>query len=250
MNDTQSIYGLVGYKLSHSFSRTFFNEKFQKEGISAEYRNFELNTIDELKNILESTPQLHGLNVTIPYKECIIPLLDEIDETVRLIGAVNVVKIRRDSNGMKLKGYNSDIIGFTNSIKPLLSSAHRKALILGTGGASKAVWHGLKALGIEPLLVSRNRKNDIVCYDDLNREIISTHTVIINATPLGMYPNVEQCPPIPYTYLTSDHIAYDLTYNPETTKFMKECGKYGAVTKNGLEMLHGQAIAAWEIWNK
>ena len=244
-------YGLVGYPLKHSFSIGYFNEKFSSEKIEAEYINFEIPDINNFPEIIEANPNLHGLNVTIPYKEKVIPYLDELDKQAAAIGAVNVIKIIRNKGGKpKLIGYNSDIIGFTQSIQPLLQSHHKKALILGTGGASKAVFHGLKNLGIEAKFVSRTVRFGMLTYEELNAEIIKEYTVIVNCTPVGMYPKVDACPDIPYEAITSEHLLYDLLYNPNITLFMKKGEAKGAVTKNGLEMLLLQAFAAWEIWQK
>lgn len=244
-------YGLVGYPLKHSFSIGYFNEKFSSEKIEAEYINFEIPDINNFPEIIEANPNLHGLNVTIPYKEKVIPYLDELDKQTAAIGAVNVIKIIRNKGGKpKLIGYNSDIIGFTQSIQPLLQSHHKKALILGTGGASKAVFHGLKNLGIEAKFVSRTARFGMLTYEELNAEIIKEYTVIVNCTPVGMYPKVDACPDIPYEAITSEHLLYDLLYNPNITLFMKKGETKGAVTKNGLEMLLLQAFAAWEIWQK
>lgn len=244
-------YGLLGYPLGHSFSKTYFNQKFEAEKIDAEYINFEIPTIKDIKNVLKDNPELVGLNVTIPYKEQVIPYLDDIDDDARLIGAVNVIKITKGLFGMKkLKGYNSDVIGFKRSIEPLLNISHRKALILGTGGASKAVFQGLKQLGVGATMVSRTPKEFCITYDQITPKIMSQYTVIVNATPAGMFPNVDACPDIPYDLLTPDHLLYDLLYNPDETLFMKKGKEKGAVVKNGLEMLLLQAFAAWEIWQK
>ena len=232
-------YGLIGYPLRHSFSIGYFNEKFKSEGINAEYVNFEIPQINDFMEVIEENPNLRGLNVTIPYKEQVIPFLNELDPDTAKIGAVNVIKIIRQQKGkVKLIGYNSDIIGFTQSIQPLLQAHHKKALILGTGGASKAVYHGLKNLGIESVFVS------------LTPEIMAEYTVIVNCTPVGMFPKVDFCPNIPYELLTPNHLLYDLLYNPNVTLFMKKGEAQGAVVKNGLEMLLLQAFAAWEIWNR
>lgn len=245
-------YGLIGYPLKHSFSIGYFNEKFQSENIDAEYVNFEIPRIEDFMEVIEENPNLRGLNVTIPYKEQVIPYLDELDKDTAKIGAVNVIKIILQAKGkVKLVGYNSDIIGFTRSIEPLLLPHHTKALILGTGGASKAVFHGLANLGIQSTFVSRTKKrNDILTYGELTPEIMQEHTVIVNTTPLGMYPKVDFCPDIPYNQLTSKHLLYDLLYNPSETLFMKKGIEQGATVKNGLEMLLLQAFVSWEIWNK
>lgn len=244
-------YGLVGYPLRHSFSIGYFNEKFHAEGIDAEYLNFEIPSINDFMEVVLENPTLAGLNVTIPYKEQVIPFLDELEKDTAAIGAVNVIKIIRKKGKIRLVGYNSDIIGFTQSIEPLLQPHHKKALILGTGGSSKAAFHGLKNLGVESLFVSRTpgqQKNSIT-YQDITPEIMAEYTVIVNCTPVGMYPKVDFCPDIPYNLLTPNHLLYDLLYNPNITLFMKKGEAQGAVTKNGLEMLLLQAFAAWEIWN-
>lgn len=245
-------YGLIGYPLKHSFSIGYFNEKFEAENIDAQYVNFEIPDIRDFMEVIEENPNLCGLNVTIPYKEQVIPYLDELDKDTAKIGAVNVIKIIRLPKGkVKLVGYNSDIVGFTQSIEPLLQPHHTKALILGTGGASKAVFHGLDNLGIKATFVSRTKKSDdILTYRELTPEIMQEHTVIVNTTPLGMYPKVDFCPDIPYEQLTPNHLLYDLLYNPNETLFMKKGKEQGAVVKNGLEMLLLQAFASWEIWNK
>ena len=244
-------YGLLGYPLGHSFSRNYFNQKFEAERIDAEYLNFEIPEIKEIKNVIKENPELNGLNVTIPYKEQVIPYLDDLDEDARLIGAVNVIKFSKGLFGkVKLKGYNSDIIGFKQSIEPLLKEHHRKALILGTGGASKAVFQGLKQLGVASTFVSRKAKEYCITYEEITPKVMEQYTVIVNTTPLGMYPTVPACPHIPYDLLTSDHLLYDLLYNPDETLFMRKGKEKGAVVKNGLEMLLLQAFAAWEIWQK
>ena len=244
-------YGLLGYPLGHSFSRNYFNQKFEAERIDAEYLNFEIPEIKEIKNVIKENPELNGLNVTIPYKEQVIPYLDDLDEDAHLIGAVNVIKFSKGLFGkVKLKGYNSDIIGFKQSIEPLLKEHHRKALILGTGGASKAVFQGLKQLGVASTFVSRKAKEYCITYEEITPKVMEQYTVIVNTTPLGMYPNVNACPDIPYDLLTSDHLLYDLLYNPDETLFMRKGKEKGAVVKNGLEMLLLQAFAAWEIWQK
>jgi len=244
-------YGLIGNPLKHSFSQGFFNDKFRAENIDAEYINFEIPTIEEFKSVIKNNPQLKGLNVTIPYKEQVIPYLDKLSENAQLIGAVNVVKIERTKKGKakKLTGYNSDIIGFKNSIEPLLQLHHTQALILGTGGSAKAIYYGLKQLGVEGTYVSREKtRNTVLTYPELNEEIIKTHTVIVNCTPVGMWPDVDDCPKIPYQLLTKEHLLYDLLYNPNETLFMKKGKEQGAKVKNGLEMLLLQAYASWEFW--
>ena len=243
-------FGLIGYPLGHSFSKNFFNEKFHSEDIDAEYVNFEIPSISEFPTVLLTNPELIGLNVTIPYKEQIIPYLDELDADAAAIGAVNVIKIIRQKGKTKLIGYNSDIIGFTQSIEPLLETQHKKALILGTGGSSKAIYHGLKKLGIDAKFVSRTAQSGMFTYEDLTPEVMNEYKIIVNCTPVGMYPRADEYPNIPYEYLTPNHLLYDLLYNPDTTLFMKKGADKGAVTKNGLEMLLLQAFASYDIWEK
>lgn len=245
----KTIYGLLGYPLGHSFSRNYFNNKFEAEEINAEYLNFEIPDINMINEVLSEHPNLNGLNVTIPYKEQVIPFLDELDEDAANIGAVNVIKIIRNDGQLKLKGYNSDILGFCDSILPLLTSEMKKALVLGTGGAAKAIAYGLKKLGIESQYVSRKKSANAISYTDLNEEIVNEHKIIVNTTPLGMYPNIDESPDFPYEYLTPNHLCYDLLYNPDETLFMKNAKAQGATTKNGLEMLLLQAFASYEIWN-
>lgn len=216
-----------------------------------EYVNFEIPEINDFMEVIEENPNLCGLNVTIPYKEQVIPFLDELDKDTAKIGAVNVIKIiRTPKRKIKLVGYNSDIIGFSQSIQPLLQPYHKKALILGTGGSSKAIYSWPKNLGIDSVFVSRTKKEGMLTYEELTPEVMAEHTVIVNCTPVGMYPKVDFCPAIPYELLTPNHLLYDLLYNPNITLFMKKGEEHGAVTKNGLEMLLLQAFAAWEIWNK
>lgn len=249
-NNNTELYGLVGRRLSHSFSRDFFNRKFESENIDAKYVNFELDSIDELPSAIERNPSLRGFNVTIPYKKDVMRFLDDIDPRAAKIGAVNVVRVEHDGSRTRLIGYNSDVIGFSDSIAPLLNDSHRRALILGTGGASRAVAESLRGLGLEFSFVSRTPSAGDLGYDELDEHVMSEHTVVVNTTPLGMFPNVDSCPPIPYDLLTPGHLCYDLTYNPENTKFMKECAARGAVTKNGLEMLLLQALKSWEMWHR
>jgi len=237
-------YGLIGYPLGHSFSRKFFTEKFEKEGIDAQYLNFEIPSIEEFPEIIKNHPELGGLNVTIPYKQQVMQYLDELSPEAKEIGAVNVVKV-----GEKLKGYNSDVIGFVNSIKPLLKAHHKKALILGTGGASKAIRYGLaEKLGMETLFVSRSAREGMISYEDVNAEVLKEYEVIVNCSPVGMFPHVDECPTLPYEAMNENHLLYDLVYNPLETLFMKKGAAQGATVKNGLEMLHLQAIASWEFW--
>ena len=244
-------YGLIGYPLGHSFSISYFNQKFADEGINATYENFEIPSIDDLPEIIDRYPNLRGLNVTIPYKEKVIPFLDSISPEARAIGAVNVIRVVHQKNKTLLKGYNSDVIGFTQSIEPMLDPKwHKKALILGTGGASKAVNYGLKSLGIEPVYVSRYERPGTIQYQSITPEVVREYNVIVNCTPMGMYPHTDECPQLPYEAMDSHTILYDLIYNPDQTLFMRNGAKYGAEVKNGLEMLLLQAFASWEFWHE
>lgn len=244
-------FGIIGYPLGHSFSPGYFNEKFENEGIEAHYDKYELPVITDLQAVIDYTPDLCGFNVTIPYKEKVMSYLDSVSPEARAIGAVNVVKIsRKDGNKPYLEGYNSDVIGFTRSIQPLLDNHHKKALILGTGGASKAVNYGLHQFGIETVLVSRSQKDKTIQYQQITPEMLAEYTVIVNCTPCGMAPHFNECPDIPYEALSKQHLLYDLIYNPDETLFLKKGKAQGALTKNGLEMLLLQAEAGWEIWNK
>ena len=243
------MYGLIGKKLGHSFSADFFNAKFKKEGIENEYLLFPIASIDDFPKLLEENQDIQGLNVTIPYKQQILPYLTSLSPEAKEIGAVNVIKFVRNREGLVLIGYNSDSIGFTDSLVPLLTPDMGNALVLGTGGASKAVVYALQKLGIKVTLVSRTPGAGILGYKDLSEEIVKNNQIIVNTTPLGMYPDIENIPPFPYRFLDSRHLCYDLIYNPADTSFMKEAAKHGAKVKNGLEMLHLQAIAAWNIWN-
>lgn len=242
-------YGLIGYPLEHSFSISYHNQRFADEGINAKYVNFEIPSIDDLAEVLSSNPELKGLNVTIPYKEKVMEFLDYISPEARAIGAVNVIKIEHEGKNTKLKGYNSDVIGFTQSIEPMLEECHKKALILGTGGASKAINYGLKSLGLETVYVSRYERPKTIQYESITPEVIKEYNVIVNCTPIGMYPKTEECPNLPYEAMDENTILYDLIYNPDETLFMKRGAQYGAQTKNGLEMLLLQAFASWEFWN-
>ena len=242
-------YGLIGYPLGHSFSQSYFNEKFQNENIDALYENFEIPSIENFPEIIETNPNLRGLNVTIPYKEKVISYLDVISPEAREIGAVNVIKVERKGKSTYLTGYNSDVIGFTRSIEPLIEKYHKKALILGTGGASKAINYGLKSLGLETVFVSRYRKPDTICYEDITPKVIKEYNVIVNCTPLGMFPHTDECPNLPYEAMNTQTLLYDLIYNPDTTKKIKKGAEHGATVKNGLEMLLLQAFASWEFWH-
>ncbi len=247
----KSLYGLIGYPLGHSFSAAFFKDKFERESIAAEYRNFPLATIKELPQLLATEPALRGFNVTIPYKQAILPYLAKCSDEAAQIGAVNTVRVKRQLDGsVCLEGFNTDVIGFRESIHPLLQANHQQALILGTGGASKAVAYGLTQLGLEYRYVSRTPAPDRLTYADVTPELLRRYTVVVNTTPLGMYPNVETCPNIPYEALTPSHLLYDLVYNPEITTFLRRGAERGAATKNGLEMLHIQAVEAWKIYGE
>ncbi|MFD2246255.1 shikimate dehydrogenase family protein [Pontibacter ruber] len=238
-------FGLIGRKLGHSFSKRYFTEKFAREGITdAAYELYELEQIAQLPALLAKEPALVGLNVTVPYKEEVIPLLDELDEAAARIGAVNTIRI---TNGRTV-GYNTDYVGFKNSLEKFYPLKH-KALVLGTGGAAKAVTAALDALGISYTLVSRTEGVNTLSYRDITPDVLRHHHLIINTTPLGMYPEADTCPPLLYEHLTPEHFLYDLVYNPEQTLFLQHGKAAGAATLNGLEMLYGQAEAAWSIWN-
>ena len=263
-------YGIIGFPLGHSFSRGFFTEKFAREGIDAQYLNFEIPDAGMLLDVLRDNPELRGLNVTLPHKQAVIPLLDELSDEAREIGAVNVIKIDppqpslkgrengdvsglhslplREGWGGSLKGFNSDIIGFMESIRPLLQPHHKKALVLGTGGASKAICVGLKRLGLEWKYVSRTPHEGMITYNDITAETLQEYTVIVNCSPVGMFPKVDEAPAIPYESLTPKHLLFDCVYNPEDTLFMQKGREQGAIVKNGLEMLHLQAVASWNFW--
>lgn len=245
-------FGLIGHRLGYSFSRNFFTEKFRNENLpDHQYVNFELDNIDEFPGIFSQYENLGGLNCTIPYKQQIMSFLDEIDAEAAQIGAVNTVKITIQKGKQHLKGFNTDIYGFENSLRPMLEEKHKKALILGTGGASKAIKHILNKLEID--FVSASIEDQLfekeIRYDQITEELLKDYLIVIHATPIGTFPNVDKCPDIPYQGITPDHILFDLVYNPEETLFLKKGKEQGAKTKNGLEMLHLQAIRAWEIWN-
>lgn len=244
-------FGLIGYPLEHSFSKIYFTEKFESENIeNCQYMNFPIESVDKLTALISENKDLVGLNVTIPYKEKVIQYLDAIDNTAKEIGAVNTIKIDRLQSGYKLVGYNTDAYGFHSSLVPHIKKVHKKALILGTGGASKAIAYVLNMLGIQYIYVSRNpRMENHISYKDLDSDLMDNCKIIINTTPLGMYPEVNKSPDIPYESITTDHLLYDLVYNPEMSKFLEKGAKRGAFIKNGLLMLHLQAEKAWEIWN-
>ena len=243
-------YGLIGVPLGHSFSKGYFTDFFAQQGIDAEYKNFELPSIEALADVLHSEATLQGFNVTIPYKQQVFPFLNELSEAAQAIGAVNVVKVLRRDASLYLKGYNTDYIGFSDSIRPFLKPHHTYALILGTGGASKAVDYALRQLGLETQYVSRTSREGIIAYDSLTPELMSQYTVIVNTTPLGMHPKVDECPPLDYALLTPNYLLYDVVYNPAKTLFLQRGEAAGAAICNGMDMLIGQAKAAWEIWNR
>lgn len=241
-------YGLVGKNISYSFSKKYFTDKFALGNLDdCFYTNFEIQTIEEFPAIIAKNPDLKGLNVTIPYKQAVVPYLNKLSKKAAQIGAVNVIRFTKKGN---LKGYNSDYYGFMKSLEPLLQPNHKKALILGTGGAAKAVSFALDELGILYTFVTREEKEGIIDYDRINATTFDNYQIIINCTPVGTVPNIKEFPPIPYNFFTQNHIAFDLIYNPEETQFLKKAKKKGAVTKNGHEMLVLQAEKAWKIWNK
>lgn len=246
------IYGLIGFPLTHSFSQKFFTGYFEKEGFSnCEYRNFPIENPTDLRKLIGETPDLCGLNVTIPHKINVMELLDEIDDNARLIGSVNTIKVERKDGKILLTGFNTDEVGFSMALKPLLRSHHFNALILGNGGSSKTVQFVLKKLGISFKIITRNPKNtNEIKYENLSADFIRFHPLIINTTPVGMFPDVNQAPGIPYEGITNEHLLFDLIYNPEESLFLKNGKQKGAQISNGLTMLHQQALAAWEIWNK
>jgi shikimate dehydrogenase len=243
-------YGLIGFPLTHSFSKRFFTEKFEKENVDASYENFEIDDISWFPEVVRNNPKLTGLNVTIPHKQAVIPFLNELDEAAEKVGAVNTVKISRIGDNIHLKGFNTDTWGFETTLKPLLKSHHKKALILGTGGASKAIKYVLNKLGIGFISASiEELQENEIRYKEIDEKMLAERLLIINATPLGTYPKTETFPPIPYEFLTEQHLLFDLVYNPEETQFMKKGKEKGATVKNGYEMLVQQALKSYEIWN-
>ena len=245
--NTNNQFGLIGKNISYSFSQKYFSNKFTKEELgNCSYKNFDLKSIDKFSDVLKENPDIKGLNITIPYKETIFPYLDKFSSKAKRIGAVNTIRVTKKG---KLKGYNTDEYGFRRSLIPYLKKHHQKALVLGTGGASKAIAFALKKLHIQYQFVSRSA-NDSYNYDSLTPEIIAEHHLIINCTPLGTFPNIDDCPNIPYEAITSKHLLYDLIYNPEETTFLSKGKTKGAITINGLKMLELQAEKAWKIWNK
>jgi len=247
-NKLMKIYGLIGKNISYSFSDKYFADKFENENIKDSlYKVFDIPDITHFLQVIRKNKEIKGLNVTIPYKQEVIPYLDKLSSKAEQIGAVNVIRITK--NG-KLKGYNSDCYGFEKSLKPLLQSHHNKALILGTGGASKAVEFVFNKLKIEYKFVSRNPVQDQFSYSQLTKEILSKYTIVVNCTPIGTHPNIEDCPELNYSFFSDKHIAFDLVYNPSETKFLRLAKEQGAITQNGYDMLVYQAEKAWKIWNK
>lgn len=242
------IYGLIGYPLGHSFSKKYFEDKFKNEDINALFLNFEIDNIEKFTSLINDNNNLKGLSVTIPYKESIIPYLDQISEEAKAIGAVNSISFTHTEGAIISKGHNTDVYGFKHSLLSFIGDYRSKALVLGSGGAAKAVKYVLEELGIEYLEVSRKPENKQISYKDIT-VIISEYKIIINTTPLGMFPQIESCPDIPYESLDKTYYLFDLSYNPEITTFMKKGMNKNAKTKNGLEMLHLQAIKSWSIWN-
>ncbi len=238
-------YGLIGKNINYSFSKKYFNDKFLKENITnCSYENYDLQSVKDFKKIIKDNA-IKGFNVTIPYKEDIMEFINKIDPIAKKIGAINTIKIH---NKNIIEGYNTDYIGFVISLKNLISN-QKKALVLGTGGASKAIIFGLSSIGIESTIVSRNKREGVISYSELNKKVIEENTIIINCTPLGTFPETQKCPKIPFEFLSSNHICYDLIYNPEKTKFLLESEKMGATIINGKKMLENQAIESWKIWN-
>lgn len=244
-------FGLIGFPLSHSFSKKFFTEKFENEDISnCEYELYPIENIRRLPDLISSTEFLRGLNVTIPYKLDVLPYLNEIEEAAMSIGAVNCIDISHKETGVFLKGYNTDAYGFEESLIPLLDRHHDKAIVFGDGGAAKAVKYVLNKIGIPFLIVSRKASHSAILYEEVSASILEEYTILINTTPLGMSPDYNSAPEIPYDRLNSRHLVYDLVYNPEETAFLKKAMVQGAQIKNGLEMLYLQAERSWQIWNQ
>ncbi len=238
-------YGLIGKNISYSFSKTFFTVKFEQEKRNDSYHNFDIECIHLLPEILAKNKDIKGLNVTIPFKEEVIPLLDRLDKEAEKIGAVNTIKILKDG---RLAGYNTDHYGFAQSLADFLPLKEKTALILGTGGASKAIRYVLETMGFDYKMVSRTASDNTITYDDLTREMMASHYLIINCTPLGTFPNVDSYPDIPYSHITRDHVLFDLVYNPRETEFLKRGFAKGARVSNGLKMLEFQAKKSWKIW--
>jgi shikimate dehydrogenase len=247
MQKAERLFGLIGYPLSHSFSKRYFTEKFQKENISGcRYELFPIEWVGDVKKIIENNPALSGLNVTIPHKESVIPYLDHLTDAVRQIGACNCIQVRAG----KLTGYNTDVIGFEKMILPYLKSYHAKALILGTGGAAKAVAWVFNKLGLEYIYVSRDAGMNKISYSEIDDSLMDAHKIVVNTTPLGMAPNTEGVPDIPFEHISGEHLFIDLIYNPAKTRFLSIAEEKGATIVNGMEMLIIQAEEGWKIWNQ
>lgn len=245
------VFGLIGYPLGHSFSKKYFTDFFEKENLSdCAFENFEMENISSIRELAQKNSSLCGFNVTIPHKKSIIKYLDKLDSLASEVGAVNCVKIIRHNSNIELIGYNTDVIGFENSLKNMLHGLTPKALVLGSGGASAAVCVALKRLGIDYEVVSREKNNGYLIYSDLTQHVFLKFRLIINTTPLGMHPNINSLPNIPYQNIESGFFAYDLVYNPAQTAFLEKCRQKGATVKNGCQMLIGQAMASWEIYGK
>lgn len=245
---SKKLYGLIGKNIDYSFSKKYFTDKFSHQPfLDFKYQNFDIDNLSGFSDIISQNPDLKGLNVTIPYKQTIIPFLNKLSKKASKIGAVNVIKITKKGS---LKGYNSDYYGFKKALKPLLESHHKKALILGTGGAAQAVAFALTEMGIFHSFVSRQNTENTIDYNLINSNSFDNYQIIINCTPLGTKPKTDEFPPIPYQYFTKEHLAFDLIYNPDETEFLKKARQYGAITKNGYEMLIFQAEKAWKIWEK
>ncbi|NBC59064.1 MAG: shikimate dehydrogenase [Bacteroidetes bacterium] len=238
-------FGLIGKDIDYSFSKTYFTQKFDNLNIDATYENFDIDNILKLKSVLIREKKLKGLNVTIPYKQSVIEFLDQLDQTAKAVGAVNTIKIVQN----KLYGYNTDVFGFMSALFPLLEKHHQKALVLGSGGASKAICYALKSFDIDYKIVSRQPANNQIHYNDINKNTMNAHYLIINCTPLGTYPNIDESPDIPYTYLNQKHFLFDLVYNPKVSTFLAQGNNQGAKICNGYDMLRFQAEKSWEIWN-
>lgn len=248
-----SLYGLIGYPLVHSFSRDFFNRKFEAEGIDALYLNFEIQDIGQLMEVIARYPNLRGLNVTAPYKRAVIPWLDSLDEDATAVGAVNVIRLHRDASSGRLtalSGHNTDVTGFASTLPAILTPQRTRAMVLGTGGAALAVSAALQRHGVAVQFVSRHKREGILVYEEITRAMVAEHLIIVNATPLGKFPDVDLCPDFPFRLLTPQHICYDLIYNPDETLFLKRAAQQGAQIKNGIEMLLLQAFDAYDIWTR
>lgn len=243
--------GLIGFPLGHSFSKSYYLSKFENENITGvDYDLYALERIDHFIDLLKNDVNFKGFNVTIPYKQSVMELVDELSIEAKEIGAVNCITVHRtDDNNLRLNGYNTDAFGFENSLAPLLKKHHNRALVLGNGGAAKAVFYTFNKLGIPYSIVSRNPSNGDLTYDKINKDVMDAHSIIVNCSPVGTFPNTEECPNIPYEHITDKHLLYDLIYNPAETLFLKKGKAHGATIKNGYEMLVLQAEENWQIWN-